>query len=137
MPSGLRIQHCLCEDVGFIPGLARLRIWCCCKLWHGLRMQLRSSVAVAMARALAVAQIRSLAWELPYVVGVALKKKKNSTFILCVDFASRFSAILAPLVLGILNQKDRMAQKACSHHMEVDLESWALPLLPGLYLPCS
>ena len=39
---------------------------------------LRSGVAVAVAyRLAAMAPIQSLAWELPYAAGVALKKKKK------------------------------------------------------------
>ena len=38
---------------------------------------LRSCVAVALAKARAVAPIRSLAWEPPYAIGAALKKKKK------------------------------------------------------------
>ena len=56
--SGLRIRHC-----------------------HELRCRsqtrLRSSVAVAVSRLAAVALIRPLAWEPPYAMGVALKKKER------------------------------------------------------------
>ena len=40
-------------------------------------MQLRSSVAVAVARPAAIAPIRYLAWELPYSAGVAIIRKKK------------------------------------------------------------
>jgi len=52
------------EDVGWTPGLAQcvkdpalLWLWC---------------------RLAAAAPIRSLAWKLPYIIGVALKKKKKN-----------------------------------------------------------
>ena len=49
----------ICEVVGLIPGLAQwVRILCCCELW---------------CRLAAVAPIRTLAWELPYATGAALK----------------------------------------------------------------
>ena len=60
-PSRLRTQHSVCEDGGLIPGLAKwvkdpalLWLWC---------------------TPAAVAPISPLAWELPYVAGVAIKKK--------------------------------------------------------------
>ena len=40
-------------------------------------MQLGSQVAVAVVRLAAVAPIQTLAWELPYAAGVALKAKKK------------------------------------------------------------
>ena len=57
--------------------LSRLRIWHCPKLQLGWQMQLRSSVAVAVARPAAIAPIRYLAWELPYSAGVAIIRKKK------------------------------------------------------------
>ena len=51
------------EDVGLSPGLlSGLRIQCCCELW--------CTLAVA-------ALIQTLAWELPYDAGSALKRKKR------------------------------------------------------------
>ena len=51
------------EDVGLILALLRrLRIQCCCELWHRLT---------------ATALIRPLAWEPPYTTGVALKRQKT------------------------------------------------------------
>ena len=48
-PSRLRTQHCLCEDVGSIPGLAQLvKDLALLKLWHTSQMGLGSSVAVAV-----------------------------------------------------------------------------------------
>ena len=38
-------------------------------------MRLRSDVAVAVVWALALTQFRPLAWELPYAVSAALKRK--------------------------------------------------------------
>ena len=40
-------------------------------------MQLGSGVAVAVVYARATAPIRLLAWELPYTVGVILKRKRT------------------------------------------------------------
>ena len=55
------------EDVGSILALlSRLRIQCCCELWHRLT---------------ATALIQPLAWGPPYAMGAALKdkEKKNSS----------------------------------------------------------
>ena len=58
-----------------IPGLPHLlsglRIQCCRELWRRLQTQLRSH------RLAAVALIPFLAWELPYALGGAIKKKKK------------------------------------------------------------
>ena len=59
--SGLRIQHC-CE--------------LCCRP----QTRLRSYVAVAVVQASFAAPIRPLAWEPPYVVGVALKGGGSTKF---------------------------------------------------------
>ena len=65
------------KDTGSIPGIAQwLRgsaIWHCRELWFRSQMPLRSPVAVAAA----IAPIQPLAWEHPYVSGVALKGKKR------------------------------------------------------------
>jgi len=67
-----------------VPSLALisgLRIWCCPELWCRSQRQLGSGVAVALARLVATALIRPLAWEPPYAMGAALdktKKKKKS-----------------------------------------------------------
>lgn len=56
-------------------------------------------------------------------------------FILCAHHSSPSSAILAPIVLSALSQKDRMTQKSCSHWVAVVLDSAAasraLSPLPG------
>ena len=59
--SSLRIQHCLCEDVGSIPGLTQwvtglALLW----LWH---------------RLVTATLIRPLGQELLYATGAALKNK--------------------------------------------------------------
>ena len=46
-----------------------LEIWRGYELWRRLQMRLGSHVAVAL--------ILPLAWELPYAIGVALKKKRE------------------------------------------------------------
>ena len=43
---------------------------------------LGSSVATAVGQVTAAARVLSLAWELPYAMGVAEKKKKKDLFIL-------------------------------------------------------
>ena len=63
-------------QVQYLASLGGLRIWCCHKMQCWLQVQLRSSVAVAVTKATAVALIRLLAWELPYAMGVAVKRKK-------------------------------------------------------------
>ena len=63
--------------------LSGLRIWRCRELWRRSQTRLGSGVAVALAllwlwhRPVATAQIRPLAWEPPYTMGVALKEKKE------------------------------------------------------------
>ena len=58
-----------------LASLSGLRIRHCHELQHRSQMQLRSGVAVAVAT---VALIWTLAWELPYTTGVALKKKDTN-----------------------------------------------------------
>ena len=53
-----------------MPTLSQLRIWQFCKLQH------RSQMLWLWSRLGAVAPIRLLAWELPCVTGVVVKKKK-------------------------------------------------------------
>ena len=55
--SGLRIQHC-------------------CELWCRLQKPLNPTLLWLWRRLVAAAQIRPLAWELPYAMGAAFKKKK-------------------------------------------------------------
>ena len=61
----------------FLASLSGLRIWHHHKLWHRSKMWLRYAVAMAVAQAAAVALISTLAWELPYVARVAIKRKKK------------------------------------------------------------
>ena len=54
----LRTRHSVHQDA--VQSLALpsgLRIWCCRKLWHGLQMQFRFSVAVTVAQASATVLI--------------------------------------------------------------------------------
>ena len=77
--QGLRTQHSVCEDAGLIFGLTQwvkdpalpqalvyiadaVQIWALLWLW---------------GRLAAAALIQPLAWELPYVAGVVLKRKKK------------------------------------------------------------
>ena len=66
------------EDAGLIPSLAQ-QVKDHQLLWHRLQMQLRSSVAVAVARLAATAPIRPLAQEFPYATGMALKQTYQKT----------------------------------------------------------
>ena len=64
----------ICEDAGLIPGLARWvkdPVHCRERGWRS-QMRLGSGMAVAVA---AAALIRPLAWEPPYAVSAAVKKK--------------------------------------------------------------
>ena len=64
--------------VGSLASLSRLRIRWYSKLWHRLRMWLRSSVAVAVAcRLAAAALILPPAQGLPYAAGSTVKRKKK------------------------------------------------------------
>ena len=49
-------------------------VWVQSPAWHN---GFRSSIAAAVAKVSVMAQIQSLAWELPYAVGVAEKEKKK------------------------------------------------------------
>ena len=67
--------------------LSGLRIRHCRELWRSLQMQLRSRVAVALARLVATALIRPLAWEPrsgPRKGKKPKKKKKKPKDIICL-----------------------------------------------------
>ena len=57
--------------------LSRLKTWHCHKLRWRSQIHLGSIVAVALDNTSAAAPIRSLAWDLPYALGVALTKWKG------------------------------------------------------------
>ena len=61
-----------------LASLSGLRIWRCHELWCRSQTQLGSHVTVAVCRLAAAAPIGPLAWELPYVAGVALKPKTKA-----------------------------------------------------------
>ena len=63
--------------VGSLASLSGLRIWCGRELRCRLQTWLRSSVAVAVAQAIAAALIQPLAWEHVYALGLAIKEKKK------------------------------------------------------------
>ena len=62
-------------QVRTLASLGGLWIQCCRKLWCGLQVQLGSAVAVIVVEA--AAQIQLPAWELPYAMCAALKRKKK------------------------------------------------------------
>ena len=61
-----------------LASLSRLRIWHCSELWCGLQMGPDRALLWLWYRLAAVPPIRSLAWELPYAEGVAIKSKKQT-----------------------------------------------------------
>ena len=75
MAQQVKTQHSVLEDMGSI--LSRLSIQCGCKLRCWSQMGLRSSIAVAVAQAVAAAPLRPLVQECPCATGVALKRKKK------------------------------------------------------------
>ena len=64
-----------------LASLSGLRIWHCHELWFRSQTRLGFGIAVAVLRCRpeAAALIRPLAWELPYALSEALKRKKNKT----------------------------------------------------------
>ena len=61
------------EDARLIPGPAQwLRIWPCRKLWYRLQAQLPCRCGCGKG-----SSDLPLDWELPYAIGVALKKQAN------------------------------------------------------------
>ena len=66
------------KDVSSVPGLTRgLRTWHCCELWCRSQTWLGSQVTMAVAQASSYSSNSTLAWELPYAVGTALKEEKK------------------------------------------------------------
>ena len=61
-----------------VASVSELRIWHCCKLWHGSQMQLGSRDAWLWCKPAAAALIHPLAWELPYASGAAFKNPRRS-----------------------------------------------------------
>ena len=62
-----------------------LRIQRCRELWCRSQTQLGSGVAVALARPVATALIRPLAWEPPYAAGAAQRNSKKKKKQLCKE----------------------------------------------------
>ena len=67
-------------QVQSLDSLSGLGIWCCCELWcrEGRGCGWDPKLLWLWHRPAVVAPIGPLAWELPYAMGVALKKKKES-----------------------------------------------------------
>ena len=66
------------EVAGLIPGLAQwVKDLALPEPWCRLQTRFGSSVAVAWCRTATVAATRSLAWEIPYAAGAALKRQKK------------------------------------------------------------
>ena len=64
------------EDAGSIPGLTQwIRIQHCCELWCRSQTRLDPVLLWLWCKLAAVAPIQPLAWEFPYAMGAALKKK--------------------------------------------------------------
>ena len=63
-------------QVRFLASLSGLSIECCCELWCRSQTQLRSGVAVAVAKASSYSSDLTPAWELLYVTGAARKSKQ-------------------------------------------------------------
>ena len=63
--------------VRYLASLSGLRIWHCPKLWCRLRMQLSTALLWLWYRPAFAVPIQLLAWELPYAIGIAIKRKKR------------------------------------------------------------
>ena len=61
----------------WVRSLAMLRIQHCHELWYRSQTWMDMVLLQLWHRSGAVALIRSLAWELPYVTGVALERQKK------------------------------------------------------------
>ena len=90
-----RSSHCGTEErnltrnhevVGLIPGLSGLRVWHCHELWCRSQTWLRADLVLLWLwhRPAAVDLIQLLAWEPPYGVGAALKKKIKQKNPICI-----------------------------------------------------
>ena len=105
-PGTMRLQ------VRSLALLSRLRIWHCHELWYRFQMWLGSDVAVA------VAPIRSLAWESPYATGVALKseKKKKKEKDECCYLGMSYigSEVTRPVQLRLGADKFQSLETLCS-----------------------
>ena len=71
MAQQAKKQNNIHEDIGLILGLGGLQVRSCCKLWCRSQKRLRPHVVGAGA------PIQPLVWELPYVVGMTLKRPKK------------------------------------------------------------
>ena len=58
--------------------LSGLRIRCCCELWCWSQTQLDLKCLWLWCRPVAIAPIQSLAWKLPYAMGIALPPQKKA-----------------------------------------------------------
>ena len=96
--------------------LSGLRIHCCLELWCRSQMWLGSHVAVA------VAGIRSPAWELPYALGETLKRKKKSfesirvipVFQRIFPFSKADVIIMSPMLRSARSALQKLYFRTCS-----------------------
>ena len=93
------------EDVSLIPGLAQ---WVAVSCGVGRRHGSDLALLCLWRKSAATASIQPLAWELPFAMGVALKKKKrerekitNHKFCLISFFSPSFSAFLSSGCLSL------------------------------------
>ena len=123
METNLNSIH---EDAGLIPGLVSgSGIWSCRELWCSSHICCSDLALLWLwCRPAAVAPIRSLAWELPYAAGAALKSKKKRKETL------RFPAIR--LVCSILHLATQSVAPVAATSPGSFLEMLDLILLPNL-----
>ena len=81
------------EDADLISGLTQW-IQCCHELWCRSQIWFCSRIAVLWCKPATAAPIWPLAWELPYVLGATLKRKKK-IFLCLPSSTSRISTVFA------------------------------------------
>ena len=79
------IHEVLGSVIRSLASLSGLRIWRCREMWHRLQMQLDLVILWPWHRLADASLIQSLAWEFPYTIGVAIKRKKKVLFYIGAD----------------------------------------------------